>query len=189
MNGDGADQARRGAEADRSVGHGVAPEGLSRSDFLRRVPLFAAAGGLLFTALAFLRSLVPSHVTGASQALLIGRPGDYATGMVKVFADDGVIVFCDKRGLHAMSLTCTHLGCAVHFDRRGFHCPCHGSRYRLDGQVVKGPAPRALPWFRIVRLPNGDLAVERGRLVRPGTRFPLSTTRVRRDGPPVVHHG
>jgi len=46
----------------------------------------------------------------------------------------------------AFSPKCPHLGCNVHWspDDHEFLCPCHGSRFRLDGQVADGPAPRGL---------------------------------------------
>ena len=49
-------------------------------------------------------------------------------------------------GLVALSSTCTHLGCSVHWDPAGglFKCPCHGGVYRADGTVVSGPPPRPL---------------------------------------------
>ncbi len=41
---------------------------------------------------------------------------------------------------------CPHLGCRYqwHPDRKLFICPCHHSIFKLDGQVVSGPAPRPL---------------------------------------------
>lgn len=49
-------------------------------------------------------------------------------------------------GFLAMSLTCTHLGCSVSWDESedSFVCPCHSSIYKLTGDVVSPPAPRAL---------------------------------------------
>ncbi len=48
--------------------------------------------------------------------------------------------------VHALSATCTHLGCQVHWeaDTRKFHCPCHGGVYDAEGRVVSGPPPRPL---------------------------------------------
>src|SRR5205085_5271433 len=48
--------------------------------------------------------------------------------------------------LHAVSLRCTHLGCLVRFDaaERSWICPCHGSRFDVDGAVLEGPAVQPL---------------------------------------------
>jgi nucleotide-binding universal stress UspA family protein/nitrite reductase/ring-hydroxylating ferredoxin subunit len=57
-------------------------------------------------------------------------------------------VFVDKKGdQHLYSARCTHLGCTVAWNpaESTFDCPCHGSRYGPDGEVVNGPAARALP--------------------------------------------
>lgn len=56
-------------------------------------------------------------------------------------------VYRDPDGhLHAVSATCTHLGCIVHFNDAdpGWECPCHGSRFGTDGSVLDGPANRPL---------------------------------------------
>lgn len=55
--------------------------------------------------------------------------------------------YVDEDGTaHAVSPTCTHLGCLVSFNRveRAWECPCHGSRFDLDGAVLQGPATRPL---------------------------------------------
>jgi len=52
-------------------------------------------------------------------------------------------VFRDDDGtLHAVSLRCTHMGCLVRFNaaERSWDCPCHGSRFDVDGSVLEGPA-------------------------------------------------
>ena len=58
-----------------------------------------------------------------------------------------VAVYRDEAGaVHALSATCTHLGCVVHWNsaERSWDCPCHGSRFDVDGRVLHGPAARAL---------------------------------------------
>lgn len=64
--------------------------------------------------------------------------------------------------LHAVDATCTHMGCIVQHDaERGcWQCPCHGSRFGLDGTVLQGPAMKPLQ------------QVDAGELELPGTRTP-----------------
>lgn len=46
----------------------------------------------------------------------------------------------------AFSATCTHQGCKVNPSGDKLRCPCHGSVYNATtGEVISGPAPRALP--------------------------------------------
>jgi glycine/D-amino acid oxidase-like deaminating enzyme/nitrite reductase/ring-hydroxylating ferredoxin subunit len=56
-------------------------------------------------------------------------------------------VYRDTDGaLHSVSLRCTHLGCLLRFNsaERSWDCPCHGSRFDIDGNVLEGPATRPL---------------------------------------------
>jgi glycine/D-amino acid oxidase-like deaminating enzyme/nitrite reductase/ring-hydroxylating ferredoxin subunit len=52
----------------------------------------------------------------------------------------------DDGALHAVSATCTHLGCRVNWNtaERSWDCPCHGSRFDPDGDVLQGPAVHRL---------------------------------------------
>jgi hypothetical protein len=44
------------------------------------------------------------------------------------------------------SAACTHMGCIVHWNgfEKCWDCPCHGSQFAPDGQVLNGPAVRPL---------------------------------------------
>jgi Rieske Fe-S protein len=64
-------------------------------------------------------------------------------------------------GFLALDLTCTHLGCTVRATEQGFSCPCHGSRFGRGGDVLKGPAPRALARLGLERR-DGIIRITRG---------------------------
>jgi glycine/D-amino acid oxidase-like deaminating enzyme/nitrite reductase/ring-hydroxylating ferredoxin subunit len=71
-------------------------------------------------------------------------------------------VYRDDEGhLHVLSAACTHLGCSVAWNsaENSWDCPCHGSRFDVDGEVLHGPAKTALPKreleYRHVPPPDG----------------------------------
>ncbi len=57
-------------------------------------------------------------------------------------------------GVAAVYKVCTHLGCIYSWNdaTTRFECPCHGSKYRLDGRRVESPAPRTLDRFELSAL-------------------------------------
>lgn|SRR5690606_27315198 len=57
-------------------------------------------------------------------------------------------------GVLAIYKVCTHLGCIYDWNgaNERFECPCHGSKYRLDGRRIEDPAPRSLDRFRVEAL-------------------------------------
>jgi len=66
----------------------------------------------------------------------------------------------EKGSIIAFTPKCPHLGCNVHWSSKehAFLCPCHGSRFALNGQVIAGPAPRGLDTLP-VRVRNGEIEV------------------------------
>jgi succinate dehydrogenase / fumarate reductase iron-sulfur subunit len=75
------------------------------------------------------------------------------------------VVFIDRQGqgYRALSATCQHLGCRVHWDdtKQQFRCPCHGGTYDREGNVVSGPPPRGLERLNVRVNPHtSDLEIE-----------------------------
>ncbi len=55
-----------------------------------------------------------------------------------------------SEGFVALYAVCTHLGCLPKWVDTNFRfeCPCHGSKYQINGKYIEGPAPRSLDRFR-----------------------------------------
>ncbi|WP_425401130.1 Rieske 2Fe-2S domain-containing protein [Aeoliella sp.] len=54
-----------------------------------------------------------------------------------------VAAYRDGNGqLHLRSPVCTHLGCFVQWNNaeNSWDCPCHGSRFGPEGEILQGPA-------------------------------------------------
>ncbi len=71
-------------------------------------------------------------------------PGE---GKVVVYDSKKIAVYKDDNGgIHAVSPTCTHLGCSVAWNKaeQSWDCPCHGARYAAEGAVLNAPASKAL---------------------------------------------
>jgi Rieske Fe-S protein len=74
---------------------------------------------------------------------------DLVPGEGKVIDHDGrrAGVYKDEEGhLHIVDTTCTHMGCELNWNsaEKSWDCPCHGSRFTVDGAVIEGPAVRPL---------------------------------------------
>jgi glycine/D-amino acid oxidase-like deaminating enzyme/nitrite reductase/ring-hydroxylating ferredoxin subunit len=56
-------------------------------------------------------------------------------------------VYKDEQGkLYLLDITCTHMGCELKWNdaEKTWDCPCHGSRFKYNGDIVEGPALYAL---------------------------------------------
>lgn len=55
-----------------------------------------------------------------------------------------VYIFKEGNTWHALLMSCTHVQCEVKLAKDTFICPCHGSQFALDGDVLTGPAQQPL---------------------------------------------
>jgi menaquinol-cytochrome c reductase iron-sulfur subunit len=101
-------------------------------------------------------------------SLTVGQPADLTYGDK---TEDAYIRETVLRSVWAVKHTesdvtvyssiCPHLGCGYNWNAQDqqFECPCHGSVFALDGQVLAGPAPRPLDTL-LTKIENGELLVE-----------------------------
>jgi glycine/D-amino acid oxidase-like deaminating enzyme/nitrite reductase/ring-hydroxylating ferredoxin subunit len=107
----------------------------------RRFTPAKSAGAFLKENLNVAGYYVKDYFKGAEAAAL----EEIACGegrIVKLGGDRIAVYRDDASHLHAVSPVCTHLKCIVHWNQaeRSWDCPCHGSRFSVDGTVLEGPA-------------------------------------------------
>lgn len=79
-----------------------------------------------------------------------------------------VVVVRTGDAVKTLSATCPHNGCDVLVQQgKTIICPCHDSRFALDGAVETGPSPRGLDPL--------EAKVERGRVLVRFQRFEVGT--------------
>ncbi len=157
-----ADAAVRGAAA-----------GGTRRNFLA----FAGWGTMLVLSLqatiAFIVFFWPRKLGTFGAPVAVGAPSDFQVNDVKYFVDGKFYLVRLEEGFIALYQKCVHLGCTVpwrpefEWPYEGqvikglFRCPCHGSTYLRNGQIIFGPAPRPLDYMQI-SLADGRLVVNTG---------------------------
>lgn len=123
---------------------------------------------------ALLRYLSPDVYYEPPQVFKVGNPADFPFGSPTFLPDEKIFVFRDKeKGFAVANAVCTHLGCTVqHYNSDGrFHCPCHGSVFGPDGEVLGGPAPKPLEWLEITLARDGQLQVDKSKPVQAAYRL------------------
>ncbi len=60
-----------------------------------------------------------------------------------------IAIYNDKNGKkHIVYTTCPHMGCSLLFNEKEktWDCPCHSSRYTIDGECIKGPSTKDITY-------------------------------------------
>lgn len=86
----------------------------------------------------------PTTAAGGGAGTPLAKTADIPVGSGKIFGDT-VVTQATAGSFAAFSSVCTHAGCNVDAVADGtINCPCHGSKYNLDGSVAEGPAQSPL---------------------------------------------
>jgi cytochrome b6-f complex iron-sulfur subunit len=138
----------------------------TRRDFLNI--LLGSAGALAALEMAFvgLRFFSPRVAEGEFGAVFnLGSVDQYPPGSVTPFENGRFyLVRLDDGGMLALYYRCSHLGCTVPYEPETglFVCPCHGSKFTEDGDVLNEPAPRPLDMFALTVNEAGEIEVDTG---------------------------
>lgn len=146
------------------------PEPVPRRDFLGLAAAWSALAAVAFAFLGAMRLPRAAVVPVASRKFRVTVPESLAPGQPLLPPRRSVAIFRELGAVYAVSTVCTHLGCIVKPNAEGFHCPCHGSRFARDGSVLKGPAPKPLPWVAIEKAGGDAFVIDEGRVVPAGTK-------------------
>lgn len=142
---------------------------IDRRSFFTRLGLgslaVASAGMLGF----YYRFLSPNVLYEASPIVNAGPPESYEIGSVTLDVNSAIYLVHLQEGFFSLSAICTHLGCMTAWkpELGIIACPCHGSKFSTEGQVLHGPAPKPLPWLKTWLSDGGNVMVDRSTTIRP----------------------
>ncbi len=137
-------------------------KGVSRRDFFSLVgwgSFLATLGGSTIGAYKF---MFPNVLYEPPTLFKVGKPTDFPLGQTTFLEKKRIFIINAEDGFYAISSVCTHLGCNIRKASDRFECPCHGSKFNAEGNVISGPAPRPLQWYRMKLSRTGDLMVDKG---------------------------
>lgn len=172
MTSDQGGQGSAGAHEAQSHAEGVDPAELSRRGFLSRLSGVVMGVGLLAAYGTFgryaLRFLSPPAGDGR-RWMFVAATREVSEGdSLRYTAPTGEPINITRQGTTglasdfvALSSTCPHLGCQVHWEAQNvrFFCPCHNGVFDPSGQPLEGPPAEAGQ-----SLPEYPLRVEGGLL-------------------------
>lgn len=136
----------------------------------REMVKFLTLGSMVMVAANWIMALSSRFLRrGSKKIQLLGPSSDLKANGSMLFRyptarDPCIAVRTSDGKLVAYSQVCTHLSCAVIYDKseNDFFCPCHNGRFSLDqGTPISGPPTRPLPRV-ILEERNGQIyATER----------------------------
>ncbi len=141
---------------------------MPRRDMLGTAATWAAGGACLMATLGLARLPKAAVLPSPSKKFEVTLPESLATGVPYIPEGRTVALLRTAAGdVVALSIVCTHLGCLVKPNDTGFECPCHGSTFGPLGELVRGPAPKGLPWLDVAAAGGGAYLVDEGKEIKP----------------------
>jgi cytochrome b6-f complex iron-sulfur subunit len=129
---------------------------ISRRRFLGWMSVGALASSLPVVIAACSSSDSSLSVSSSPQGFQeVGNLSELNKGSILVnqgLSKGPVLIARDPANLNALiavNPTCTHAGCTVNWQasQKAFVCPCHGSKFNPNGEVMRGPAAKRLATY------------------------------------------
>ncbi|MFC1477585.1 ubiquinol-cytochrome c reductase iron-sulfur subunit [candidate division KSB1 bacterium] len=141
MNPDSQEDSQEQPEEKKSVLPEPGKVRLDRRNFIGKMMVGCGAALGLQTAYAGGKFLAEKPVAEKKPVnlSLASLPEGSRTSVM--YGGNKVEVIRTEKGVRALSMVCTHLGCIVIWeDSKGtYHCPCHDAYFDENGGVVSGP--------------------------------------------------
>lgn len=151
---------------------------MSRRSFLRYGVLGSLAAWLAAMGVGVGYFISPQKVGAFGSKMTVGHVEDFPLNSVTRFREGKFYVVHLPEGLIALYWRCTHLGCTIPWEgdedfqlpsgeklHGVFHCFCHGSIFTRQGDIIAGPAPRALDLMQLT-IENGKVVVDTGKITQ-----------------------
>lgn len=143
---------------------------MERRSFIQRLSLMLASAAGIIAGISFLRQF-SRRISRGNSKVKVGRLNDFPVDTYTYVDEHKLFVYRDHEAMKAVSAVCTHLGCTIMKTTDGFECPCHGSCYDQQGEVLSGPAPTALSWYHLEKGPDNQVIVDLDEKTGPEGKF------------------
>jgi Rieske Fe-S protein len=139
----------------------------SRRQFLYAMMAFAGLVGLasVFSVLEQSRPALPTTPPAGLPAGVVGNVNQLTQGSPSYFEFPvgsglpNILLKKSDQSVIGLSMLCTHVCCQLSYDStlNQLYCPCHGSLFDENGNVVQGPAQYPLPTVTLIPDASGNL--------------------------------
>ena len=143
---------------------------LTRRQVLIGLGKLSLLGVLVSTVRGGIRFLTPP-VSRTPSSLLVAGPPEIFLDILTPLKEGPAFIGRDADGLFALSAVCSHLGCTVALNGPELTCPCHTSRFSIDGTNLGGPASRPLSYLHLELNTAGLVEVDLAKTVSPYFRL------------------